>query len=181
MYRNIATTRGLTRQDVEDPDKVKQLIEHDLGFLIGVPSTVQYWHKRKSELFAIIRQLGKLRVFLMLSAYQVHWPYLLKLLAKLQLRLQELGVDEGEMIQSYAATLVNSDLGSCENSLNTSLGLFWKCCETPGLACFSRTTWWNAHLFLWLNQALDEEVSNDFMPNTVRTTENLRSVDHDAL
>ncbi|KAH6932616.1 hypothetical protein HPB50_008063 [Hyalomma asiaticum] len=39
----------------------------------------------------------------------------------------------------------------------------------------------HAHLLLWLNQAPDEEVESNFMPNTVRTAEHLLSVDHDAL
>lgn len=122
MYQNNATTRGLTRQDVEDPDKVKQLIEQDLGFMEGVPNAVQYWHKRKSELFAMIRQLGKPTVFLTLSASEVHWPNLLKLLAKLQVRPQELGVDEDKMNQSYAATLVDNILPRVQFTLNTWLG-----------------------------------------------------------
>ncbi|KAH8038177.1 hypothetical protein HPB51_024510 [Rhipicephalus microplus] len=37
-----------------------------------------------------------------------------------------------------------------------------------------------AHLFLWLNQAPNEEVQNNFMPNTVRMAEPLLSLDHDA-
>ncbi|KAL3177511.1 hypothetical protein MRX96_039079 [Rhipicephalus microplus] len=86
MYRSSVTTCGLTRQDIKDPDKVKQFIEQDLVFMEGVPNLLQYWHKRKSELFAMIRQLGKLTVFLTLSASEVHWPKLLALLAKLQVR-----------------------------------------------------------------------------------------------
>ncbi|KAL3186679.1 hypothetical protein MRX96_026837 [Rhipicephalus microplus] len=88
MYRSSATTCGLTRQDIEDPDKVKQFIEQDLVFMEGVPNTVQYWHKRKSELFAMIRWLGKPTVLLTLSASEVQWPKLLELLAKLQVRPQ---------------------------------------------------------------------------------------------
>ncbi|KAL3193697.1 hypothetical protein MRX96_016685 [Rhipicephalus microplus] len=86
MYGSSTTTCGLARQDIEDPDKVKQFFEQDLVFMDGVPNTVQYWHKKKSELFAMIRQLGKPTVFLALSASEVQWSKLLKLLAKLQVR-----------------------------------------------------------------------------------------------
>ncbi|KAL3204305.1 hypothetical protein MRX96_041268 [Rhipicephalus microplus] len=109
MCRSSLTTRGLTRLDIEDPDKVKQFIELDLVFMEGVPNTVQYWHERKSELLAMISQLEKPTVFLTLSASEVHWPKLLELLAKLHVRPQELGFDEDEMNQKYAATLVNND------------------------------------------------------------------------
>ncbi|KAH7977043.1 hypothetical protein HPB52_023225 [Rhipicephalus sanguineus] len=94
-YRNNATTRGLSRQDVQDPHKVKQLIEQDWRFMEGVQNIVQYCHKRKSELFAMIRQLRKATVFLSLSSSDV--------------RPKELGVDEVEMNESYAATLLNDD------------------------------------------------------------------------
>ncbi|KAL3204302.1 hypothetical protein MRX96_041265 [Rhipicephalus microplus] len=113
MYRSSATTCGLPRQDIEDPDKVKEFIEQDLVFMEGVPNNVQYWHKRKSELFAMISQLGKPTVFLTLSASELHWPKLLELLVKLHVRPQELGFDEDEMNQKYVATLVNNDPAAC--------------------------------------------------------------------
>ncbi|KAH6940948.1 hypothetical protein HPB50_010644 [Hyalomma asiaticum] len=195
MYRSNATTRGLTRQDIEDPDKVKQLIEQDLGFMEGAPNSVQYWHKRKSELFAMIRQLGKPTVFLTLSASEVHWPKLLKLLAKLQVRPQELGFDEDEMNRSYAATLVNNNLAACaiyfEHMVRVIMKVLRNSRTSPFkpyhvVESFKRIEFQHrgslhAHLLLWLNQAPDEEVQNNFMPNTVRMAEHLLSVDHDAL
>lgn len=61
-------------------------------------------------------------MFLTLSASEVNWPNLLKLLAKLQVRPQELGVDEDKMNQSYAATLVDNILPRVQFTLNTWLG-----------------------------------------------------------
>ncbi|KAK8774617.1 hypothetical protein V5799_010849 [Amblyomma americanum] len=113
MYRNNDTTRHLARQDVENHCKVQQFIEQDIGVTEGVPNTVQYWQKRKSELFAMIRQLVKPTVFLTLSASEVHWSALLKLLEKLRVKPSELGVDEDEGSWQYAATLVNNDPATC--------------------------------------------------------------------
>ncbi|KAL3195147.1 hypothetical protein MRX96_045735 [Rhipicephalus microplus] len=182
MYRSSATTRGLTKQDIEDHDKVQQFIEQDLVFIEGVPNTVQYWHKRKSKLFAMIRQLGKPTVFLTLSASEVHWPKLLELLAKLQVRPHELGFDEDEMNQRYAATLVNNDRAACAIYFEHMVRVIMKVLRNSRTSpfkpyqvgeSFKRIEFQHrgsphAHLLLWLNQAPNEEVQNNFMQNTVR-------------
>ncbi|KAL3218396.1 hypothetical protein MRX96_050728 [Rhipicephalus microplus] len=195
MYRSSAITRGLTRQDIEDLDKVKQFIEQDLVFMEGVPDTVQYWHKRKSELFAMIRQPGKATVFLTLSASEMHWPKLLELLAKLQVRPQELGFDEDEINQRYAAMLVNNDPAACAIYFEHMVRVIMKVLRNSRtrpfkpyhvVKSFKRTEFQHrgsphAHLLLWLNLAPNDEVQNNFIPKTMRMAEHLLSVDHDAL
>lgn len=76
-FRNIKAVETLTKQQLLDKDFVREAVEHDMAFMHGIPNTVQYWTKRKKDLFAMIRQLGKSTAFLTLSASEMHWPDLL--------------------------------------------------------------------------------------------------------
>lgn len=63
-FRNIKAVETLTKQQLLDKDFVREAVEHDMAFMHGIPNTVQYWTKRKKDLFAMICQLGKPTAFL---------------------------------------------------------------------------------------------------------------------
>jgi hypothetical protein len=73
---------------------------------------VQYWLQCKQDVFAMIRQLGKPTMFLMLSASEVRWPHLLQILCKLQ---GETGVTDPlkELNAITQRQLVNEDPVTC--------------------------------------------------------------------
>lgn len=59
-------------------------MERNESFLRHIPNSVQYWHSRKQDLFAMMRQLGKPTVFLTLSASETYWLPLLRYIYKFQ-------------------------------------------------------------------------------------------------
>ncbi|KAL3176224.1 hypothetical protein MRX96_010544 [Rhipicephalus microplus] len=81
-----ATTDSFTRQQLESGGRefLDDVLNRDLGFMRGIPNTIQYWQERRKELFAMIRQLGRPHVFLTLSASELHWDRLLETLERLR-------------------------------------------------------------------------------------------------
>ncbi|KAK8772115.1 hypothetical protein V5799_024642 [Amblyomma americanum] len=195
MFRNKRGIETLTRGDVENPEKVENLIERDIGFMKGVPNTMRYWHTLKAELFAMIRQLGKPTAFLTLSASEVHWPRLLELLKSLKATPSDIGIDEHEMNSYFAAVLVNEDPVVCavyfEHMVRVIMQILCNKRLSPFkpnhvVEYFRRIEFQHrgsahAHLLLWLNDAPNEEVANNDMPETVALAERLLSLNHDAL
>ncbi|KAK8772606.1 hypothetical protein V5799_024149, partial [Amblyomma americanum] len=195
FFKNAPGLQALTREDVENPEKVQNLVERDLGFMKGVPNNVQYWHTRKGELFAMIRQLGKPTAFLTLSASEMHWPDLLKLLKKLKVAKDEVDYDEEEMDRYYAAVLVNEDPMVCaiyfEHMVRVTMQILCNKRISPFrpnhvVEYFKRIEFQHrgsahAHILLWLANAPNEQVENGGMPETVALPERILSLNNEAL
>ncbi|XP_075553763.1 uncharacterized protein LOC142586404 [Dermacentor variabilis] len=195
FFKNAPGLQALTREDVENPEKVQNLVERDLGFMKGVPNNVQYWHTRKGELFAMIRQLGKPTAFVTLSASEMHWPDLLKLLKKLKVAKDEVDYDEEEMDRYYAAVLVNEDPVVCaiyfEHMVRVIMQILCNKLISPFrpnhvVEYFKRIEFQHrgsahAHILLWLANAPNEQVENGGMPETVALPERILSLNNEAL
>ncbi|XP_042146305.1 uncharacterized protein LOC120843399, partial [Ixodes scapularis] len=162
-FRNIKALETLTKQQLLDKDFVQQAVEHDMAFMHGIPNTVQYWTKRKKDLFAMIRQLGKPTAFLTLSASEMHWPDLLQLLQRLRLKPGEIEVPLEQMNSIYRAQLVNDDPVVCAIYFDRL---------HRGSA--------HAHILLWLHNAPNEELSM-LMPQTLEIANVLLSIDNGCL
>ncbi|XP_040078914.1 uncharacterized protein LOC120850477 [Ixodes scapularis] len=162
-FRNIKALETLTKQQLLDKDFVQQAVEHDMAFMHGIPNTVQYWTKRKKDLFAMIRQLGKPTAFLTLSASKMHWPDLLQLLQRLRLKPGEIEVPLEQMNSIYRAQLVNDDPVFCA---------IYSDRLHRGSA--------HAHILLWLHNAPNEELSM-LMPQTLEIANVLLSIDNGCL
>ncbi|KAL3245909.1 hypothetical protein MRX96_058115 [Rhipicephalus microplus] len=82
MFRTNETTGSITREQLDSGGKkfLEEVLDLDLAFMRGVSNTVHYWQDRRSELFAMIRQLGKPHAFLTTSASEAHWECLLETL-----------------------------------------------------------------------------------------------------
>ncbi|CAN7949023.1 unnamed protein product, partial [Ixodes hexagonus] len=83
-FRTNSITSAITRQQLENAEFMDEVLNRDLGFMRGIPNTVQYWQDRRKELFAMIRQLGKPHAFLTLSAAELHWDRLIETLERLR-------------------------------------------------------------------------------------------------
>lgn len=79
-FRSLQFTENITRKMLENKDFLEECLEKNFAFLKHVPNSVQYWHARKKDLFAMIRQLGKPTLFMTLSASELRWDELIKLL-----------------------------------------------------------------------------------------------------
>lgn len=131
-FLNIKVVETLTKQQLLDKDFVREAVEHDMAFMHAIPNTVQYWTKRKKDLFAMIRQLGKPTAFLTLSASEMHWPDLLQILQCLRLNPGETGVAVEEMNSIYRAQLANDDPVVCAIYLTDLCVSFSTSSATPG-------------------------------------------------
>jgi hypothetical protein len=108
-FRCVGGTERVTKRMIEDKEYLESCIQKNLSFLVSIPTSVQYWQERKEDVFAIIRELGEPTMFLTLSASEVHWPHLLKILCELQ---GETGVTDPlkELNAIRWSQLVNEDL-----------------------------------------------------------------------
>ncbi|KAH8030794.1 hypothetical protein HPB51_011828 [Rhipicephalus microplus] len=120
MFRTNETTGFITREQLESGGKklLEEVLDHDLAFMRGVPNTVQYWQDRRSELFAMIRQLGKPHAFLNMSASEVHWERLLETLERLRVGPDGTPRPVSELMALERVELVNEDPIACAMYIN---------------------------------------------------------------
>jgi hypothetical protein len=83
-FRCVGETEHITKRMIEDKEYLECCIQKNLSFLKPIPNSLRYWQQRKQDVFSMIRQLGKLTMFLTLSASEVRWSHLLQILCKLQ-------------------------------------------------------------------------------------------------
>ncbi|KAL3252959.1 hypothetical protein MRX96_054723 [Rhipicephalus microplus] len=115
-----ATTDSFTRQQLESGGRefLDDVLNRDLGFMRGIPNTIQYWQERRKELFAMIRQLGRPHVFLTLSASELHWDRLLETLERLRV-----GPEGRSRVESQEEVLYKNRLP--EDVMEEGLGRYW--------------------------------------------------------
>lgn len=179
-FLNIKVVETLTKQQLLDKDFVREAVEHDMAFMHGIPNTVQYWTKRKKDLFAMIRQLGKPTAFLTLSASEMHWPDLLQILQCLRLNPGETGVAVEETNSIYRAQLANDDPVVCAIYFDRLVCIILNILRNTWISpfrpyvvvdYFKRIEFQHrgsahAHILLWLDNAPNEELSMH-MPRTL--------------
>ncbi|XP_075526543.1 uncharacterized protein LOC142558274 [Dermacentor variabilis] len=189
-FRNVRAVETLTKQQLLDKDFVQEAVEHDMAFMYGIPNTVQYWARRKKDLFAMIRQLGKPTAFLTLSASELHWPELLVLLQRLRLQPDETAVAVQEMNSIYRAQLVNDDPVVCAIYFDRLVRIILNILQNTRISpfrpyvvldYFKRIEFQHrgsahAHILLWLDNAPDEDLSMH-MPRTLEMATTLLSLD----
>ncbi|XP_042150314.1 uncharacterized protein LOC120844489 [Ixodes scapularis] len=193
-FRNIKALETLTKQQLFDKDFVQQAVKHDMAFMHGTPNTVQYWTKRKKDLFAMIRQLGEPTAFLTLSASEMHWPDLVQLFQRLRLKPGEIEVPLEQMNSIYRAQLVNDDPVVCaiyfDRLVRVILNILRNTRVSPFrpyivVDYFKRIEFQHrgsahAHILLWLHNAPNEELSM-LMPQTLEMGNVLLSIDNGCL
>jgi hypothetical protein len=152
---------------------------------------------RKRDLFAMIRQLGKPSVFLMLSANEIRWPKLLKILHELSNAFCDVNVTDPleDLARSMRSHLVNEDPVTCCIYFNKLLDCVIALLKAKGninpfgkycvLDFFQRIEFQHrgsphANILLWLDCDPRESVSES-MPNTIQLITDLCSVSRDDL
>lgn len=94
---------------------VNNLIRIDSGyqFIKEIRSSPAYWERKKKELLAMIRQLGKPTLFLTLSVTESRWPELKAYLARINLN-RKLTTEEALELNDYEKTnLIRNDPVTC--------------------------------------------------------------------
>jgi len=83
-FKHIGEGITITIEQIQSADYIHGCIETNLAFLRSIPNSAYYWAEKKRDLFAMIRQYGKPTVFFTISANEIGWPTLLKLLHNLK-------------------------------------------------------------------------------------------------
>ncbi|XP_037568189.2 uncharacterized protein LOC119449071 [Dermacentor silvarum] len=199
-FRTNAATDSITREQLENGGQrfLDDRLDRDLGFMRGVPNTVQYWQERRKDLFAMIRQLGKPHAFLSMSASEVHWERLLETLERLRVGPEGTARVVAEMMAWERVELVNNDPVTCAIYTNrifevTMNVLRDKRCSSfrPYVVrdYFKRVEFQqrgsaHVHVILWLEDAPeDEELSGaeGAMPKTLEMVDALLTLDTSLL
>lgn len=93
-----------------------------------VLNSAAYWTARKRDLFAMTRQLERPTMFLAISAYEIGWPNLLRILHKLKNQRGELTNEQIEALNSFEkTTLINEGAVTCaiySNKLVNVIGVY---------------------------------------------------------
>ncbi len=110
-FRSATFTENITRGMLEDPEFLDQCLEKNFSFLKSIPNSVQYWHNRKKDLFAMVRQLGKPTMFLTMSVNEIRWPHLLRTLHHLSDLYPNIVLDDPlvDLDRVKRSNLVNED------------------------------------------------------------------------
>lgn len=181
-----------TRKMIEDKDYIESCIDTNLSFMKSIPNSAQYWIERKRSLFAMMRQLGKPTMFLTLSASEVKWDDLIRLLHRLKYHRE---ADNVESLSAMArASLVNEDPVTCNLYFNKLVDVLMAMLQLKKngpfgdnyvVDYFKRIEFQHrgsahAHILLWLNNAPDEKVGAD-MSESIKLIDRLVSVDKNHL
>ena len=201
MFRCLRGTERITKDMILDKDYVRGMVESNMAFFKSIPNSVQYWHSRKKDVFAMLRQLGRPSAFLTLSANEIRWPNLLRILHRLSDEFKFLGTDiEGceifEKLDGYKrAHLVAEDPVVCAIYFNKLVRVIMTMLTTKKsynpfgkhrvLDYFVRIEWQNrgsphAHILMWLGEDPREQVSEN-MGRTIQLCTDLLSVDKNDL
>ncbi|GFS90931.1 helitron_like_N domain-containing protein [Trichonephila clavipes] len=115
MFRCVKQTESITRKMLEDRNFMDECIDKNFVFLKSIPNSIQYWMTRKKDLFAMLRQLGKPTVFFTISANEIQWPKLLKILHGLSDSFKDIHVEDSlvNLNLSQRSHLVNEDPVTC--------------------------------------------------------------------
>ncbi|XP_071578498.1 uncharacterized protein [Temnothorax nylanderi] len=167
-FKHVGKDSKITRQQIESEEYINQCIDSNLAFLKCIPNSSWYWAKRKRDLFAMIRQLGKPTMFLTLSANEIGWVPLLQTLY----RLKNDGAEISEKIVSQLhyiekSTLVNEDAVTCAIYFNKLVNVLMTILQSKKynpfgehhvVHYFKRIEFQHrgsphAHILLWLDNA----------------------------
>ncbi|KAJ8875675.1 hypothetical protein PR048_023573 [Dryococelus australis] len=152
---------------------------------------------RKKNLFAMISQLGKPSMFLMLRANEIHWPKLLKMLHKLSDAFTDVSIINPlvDLTRSMHSHLVNEDTVMCCIYFNKMLECVMALLRAKGKMYpfgkyhvvdffqwieFQHRGNPHVHILLWLCCEPRELVSES-MPNTIQLVTDLCSVSLDDM
>lgn len=189
-------TANITRAQLSDKEFLETCIERNLSFLQSIPNSIQYWMQRKRDVFAMIRQLGKPTMFLTLSASEIRWPPLLKILLKLSSAYD--GADVQDVMQQLTAlqraTLVSEDPVTCCAYFNKLVNVIMQLLSSTRYSPFGKYHVVDhfkriefqhrgsphAHILLWLANDPREQISEE-MPMTVQLIDRLCSVSAEDL
>ncbi|GFX33850.1 ATP-dependent DNA helicase [Trichonephila clavipes] len=197
MFRCVKQTESITRKMLEDRNFMDECIDKNFVFLKSIPNSIQYWMTRKKDIFAMLRQLGKPTVFFTISANEIKWPKLLKILHGLSNSFKDIHVEDPlvNLNRSQRSHLVNEDPVTCCVYFNKLVDTIMAMLQEQMtynpfgpyrvLDYFLRIEFQHrgsphAHVLLWLENDPHEKISEN-MPKTIQLLTDLCSVSRNDL
>lgn len=113
--RKVKETENITAGDCLKTDVVNELVKHDAGYriLANIRSSPAYWQTKKSEIFALFKQLGGPSLFLTITMNEKRSPELLQLLYKLQYH-KDITLEEALNLDDHTKTdMIRKDPVTC--------------------------------------------------------------------
>ncbi|XP_049318190.1 uncharacterized protein LOC105232370 isoform X10 [Bactrocera dorsalis] len=175
-FKHVGYDNKITKENVQSEEYINNCIESNLAFLRCIPNSAWFWSDRKKDLFAMIRQLGAPTVFMTVSANEMGWTDLLKLLYKLKNNGADISNELlGEMSYIDKATLVNEDAVTCAVYFNKLVDCLLKIFQSKKRSPFGKHRVNNyfkriefqhrgsphAHILLWLDNIPGDLLDNN--------------------
>ncbi|XP_061379007.1 uncharacterized protein LOC116766476 isoform X3 [Danaus plexippus] len=188
-FKNIAQGKNITKEQLLSSSHLNGCVESSFTLLKSIPNSVKYWQSRKKDLFAMIRQLGKPTVFLTLSANEISWKSLLKILHKLKHGTDITDSEVDRLHYKAKSTLINEDAVTCVIYFNKLVNVILTILQNKTVSPFgkhyvehyfkriefSQKGTPHAHILLWLNEAPRDAFGAD-MNSAVQLIDDLISV-----
>ena len=120
---NVSVLAG----DLRGPDSINKLIKFHDGYRVlkDLRGSPPYWEKAKSDLYAMIRQLGPAQIFLTLSAAETRWVHLLKMLSEIVDSVTLTDEQVNQLTWSDKCRLISSDPVTCARHFDYSIQHFF--------------------------------------------------------
>jgi hypothetical protein len=178
---------------VEDKKFLERCGERNFAFIESIPNSATYWNRKKNDVFAMIRQLGKPTLFITFSICEYRNSDLLRIQYKLKHGKVYEGDDPVTELNSHKrTTLVNKDPVACCLYFNKLVDLLHTLKskkqipfgEYRVVAYFKRNEFQqrgspHAHILLWLETDPKEVVGED-ISYTVQLIDALICVDPES-
>lgn len=188
-FRSTEVTKNVTRKMIQDKTFLDEALEKNFAFLKSIPNSVQYWDAKKRDLFSMFRQLGKPTLFLTLTANEVGWNKLIKILLKLSKAFPD--IDIKELTSAQKTFLVCNDPVVCCVYFKRMVDIFLSILSTKSPKnpwgeyfikdYFIRNEFQqrgspHSHIIIWVNNSPNEPLSEK-MPKTIAFIDSLITVD----
>ena len=173
--RKTTKSSNIRAKNLLDQDFVNNLIKIDTGyqFTKEIRSSPAYWEKKKKDLLAMIRQLGKPTLFMTLSAAESWWPELIAALSNLNFNRKITILDAMQMDQFDKSNLIKNDPVTCARYFNQKICNFMKLIKSENTIfgehnvhdSYQRVEFQmrgspHEHMFLWLEDAPKYDASD---------------------
>lgn len=176
-FKHIGKDTNISKERVLSDDYINACLETNLAFMKSIPNSATYWSARKRDLFAMMRQLGRPTMFLTISANEIGWPNLLRILHKLKNQGEELTDEQIEVLNYFQkTTLINDDAVTCAIYFNKLINVIMLILQSKKLSPFGkyRVSHYfkriefqhrgspHAHILLWLDNSPKDALGNDY-------------------
>ncbi|KAG5864679.1 hypothetical protein JTB14_001610 [Gonioctena quinquepunctata] len=113
-------------------------VEEEIVFDEDGDNSAFYWAERKRDIFAMMRQLGKPTIFFIISANEIGWPKLLRLLHNIKHNAEISDEEAQDLHFIQKSTLINEDAVTCAMYFNKLVNILLKILQSKRYTPFQK-------------------------------------------